>query len=76
MGEDCEPSEGGCCNALTCKFVESGTSCRAAGGDCDLQDFCSGTSATCDDLVKDAGVECAPAKGVCLPAAVCSGDSG
>src|SRR5437899_3022932 len=38
--------------------VAAGISCRASGGECDIGDTCTGTSATCPDTKKSAGTAC------------------
>ncbi len=38
--------------------VAAGISCRASGGECDVGDTCTGTSATCPDTKKSAGTAC------------------
>lgn len=46
-----------CCDA--CAFRPAGAECRAALGDCDLPEVCSGSSARCPpDLGKPAGSNC------------------
>eukprot|EP00929_Paragymnodinium_shiwhaense_P002450 TRINITY_DN10270_c0_g2_i1.p1 TRINITY_DN10270_c0_g2~~TRINITY_DN10270_c0_g2_i1.p1 ORF type:complete len:1288 (+),score=231.96 TRINITY_DN10270_c0_g2_i1:74-3937(+) len=65
-----------CCDDSTCDFKASGTVCRAAVGNCDEQETCSGTSGLCPaDVGKAWGTECTAADGVasscygkvCLP---------
>lgn len=41
----CDDSNEDCCS--NCQFASSGTVCRASTGQCDPQETCSGTSATC-----------------------------
>src|SRR5437016_1118140 len=62
-GEDCDQgasngTAGSCCSA-SCRFVTSGTICRAAANECDVAESCTGSSATCPgDTVKAAGTAC------------------
>src|SRR6266404_3471303 len=62
-GESCDlgvnnGATGSCCTA-SCTFVPSSTVCRAAVNECDIQETCTGTSATCPaDAVKAAGTAC------------------
>ncbi|CAL1600078.1 unnamed protein product [Knipowitschia caucasica] len=45
LGSQC--AQGRCCE--NCQFRAAGTVCRRAGGECDLPEFCSGTSEVCPD---------------------------
>ena len=59
--EQCDPGAnvaGDCCTA-GCAYESGGTSCRAAAGECDTAETCSGSSASCpaDDFVT-AGTGC------------------
>lgn len=57
-GAVCDPSNEGCCS-LQCQFASSGTVCRASTGQCDPQETCSGTSATCpSDQTEPDGKSC------------------
>ncbi|KAL7983104.1 hypothetical protein Chor_010446 [Crotalus horridus] len=48
---------GSCCEE--CKLLTEGTVCRAAVSDCDLDEYCSGTSETCPpDVFKQNGMPC------------------
>ncbi|XP_042315952.1 disintegrin and metalloproteinase domain-containing protein 9-like isoform X2 [Sceloporus undulatus] len=48
---------GSCCEK--CKFSEEGTVCREAMSECDLPEYCNGTSAECPpDLYKQDGMPC------------------
>ena len=50
--------------------------CRAAAGDCDVAESCSGSSAACPvDGFKSASVECRASTGICDPAENCTGSS-
>lgn len=42
----CDPSNEDCCLS-TCQFATAGTVCRASTGECDPQETCSGTTASC-----------------------------
>ncbi|XP_069414234.1 disintegrin and metalloproteinase domain-containing protein 1a-like [Ovis canadensis] len=64
----CNP--GPCCNA-TCQYERTGRSCRPASGECDLPEFCLGTSGECPpDTYKQDGSVCMGGyycvKGVCM----------
>ncbi|XP_045697008.1 LOW QUALITY PROTEIN: disintegrin and metalloproteinase domain-containing protein 1a-like [Phyllostomus hastatus] len=51
-------SSGPCCNQL-CQFVRRGTPCRHALGECDLPEFCNGTSKECPpNSYKQDGTPC------------------
>ena len=48
-----------CCNATTCQFRSYGTPCRAASGQCDIEEYCSGYSSVCpDDTILQDGSSC------------------
>ena len=59
-------STGACCNS-TCQFRAYGTTCRAATGECDIAEYCSGDSGECpaDDHRLD-GTACASNTGYCF----------
>ncbi|KAM5311670.1 disintegrin and metalloproteinase domain-containing protein 1a-like [Glossophaga mutica] len=51
-------SSGPCCNQL-CQFAAKGTACRRALGECDLPEYCSGTSGECPpNSYKQDGTPC------------------
>lgn len=54
----CDPSNDGCCTRQ-CQYQAAGTVCRASTGQCDPQEVCTGTNATCpaDQTAKD-GTNC------------------
>ena len=55
-------ASGECCDTNTGQFKSSGNLCRDAIHQCDLPDYCSGTSATCGaDMFKADGTSCAEA---------------
>src|SRR5947199_2394183 len=64
-GEDCDlgnalnGAAGSCCKN-NCTFESSTTTCRAAAGECDLPETCTGSSATCpaDGPRKASGTAC------------------
>lgn len=63
-GSVCDDSNEDCCRQ--CQFASAGTVCRATTGQCDPQETCSGTAATCpaDQTLEDGtdcgnGLECA-----------------
>src|SRR5438034_2037931 len=78
-GEDCDQgasngTAGSCCSA-SCRFVTSGTICRAAANECDVAESCTGSSATCPaDAVKAAGTACTDEGNPCT-SDVCDGTS-
>eukprot|EP00928_Gymnodinium_smaydae_P013473 TRINITY_DN14911_c0_g1_i1.p1 TRINITY_DN14911_c0_g1~~TRINITY_DN14911_c0_g1_i1.p1 ORF type:complete len:1014 (-),score=140.30 TRINITY_DN14911_c0_g1_i1:189-3170(-) len=48
-----------CCDAGTCQFKAAGTECRAATGECDVAETCSGASGICPaDMGKKIGESC------------------
>jgi hypothetical protein len=64
QGSVCDDSNEDCCRQ--CQFATAGTVCRATTGQCDPQETCSGSSATCpaDQNLEDGtdcgnGLECA-----------------
>ncbi|KAM3837825.1 disintegrin and metalloproteinase domain-containing protein 9-like [Vipera latastei] len=61
--EDCQLKpganclQGSCCEE--CKLLKEGTVCREAASDCDLDEYCSGTSETCPpNVFKQNGMPC------------------
>ena len=75
-GEACDPAAGGACCTTTCEFKPASTECRAAAGDCDVAEVCTGAGAECpaDEFVTG-GTECRGAPGDCDMAEACSGTS-
>ena len=58
-------SAGACCTS-TCQFVSYGTECRAASGECDIAEYCSGDSSDCPaDETKLDGTSCSGNTGYC-----------
>lgn len=57
QGSVCDDANEDCCN--NCQFATNGTVCRTSTGQCDPQEVCSGTSASCpaDKTEKD-GTDC------------------
>lgn len=53
-------------------FRSQGTVCRAAAGVCDVDDVCTGSSASCAQVFKSGDV-CRPASGVCDAEEKCNG---
>ena len=52
-------SDGECCDTSTGQYKAAGNLCRASMHQCDLADYCSGSSATCDgDVFKADGTPC------------------
>ncbi len=69
-GEDCDG--GDCCN-VDCTFATG--ECRAAAGDCDVAESCTGTSADCPaDAFASTSTMCRPAAGDCDVADNCDGN--
>ena len=66
---------GDCCNS-TCQYKAYGTTCRAADGECDIAEYCSGDSGECptDDHKLD-GTACASNTGYCYEGVCPSHDS-
>ena len=55
---------GACCQS--CKFKTHGTTCRNATNECDLLEYCSGSSSQCPaDLYRQNGKSCASGQGYC-----------
>ncbi|XP_025789430.1 LOW QUALITY PROTEIN: disintegrin and metalloproteinase domain-containing protein 1-like [Puma concolor] len=58
LKENAKCSPGPCCNE-TCGFAEKGFICRPALGECDLPEYCDGTTAICPhDTYKQDGTTC------------------
>ena len=76
--DDCLDSEvcltGYCDGAGACGFEPDTTECRTAAGDCDLTEYCTGSSADCPADAKSTA-ECRVSGGVCDPAEICDGIS-
>ena len=69
--DSCTPGTG-CSNVPG----NAGATCRAAAGDCDLAETCTGTSAVCPaDAVRPSGDTCRPSAGACDVAESCDGSS-
>ena len=69
-------SSGDCCNTSAELFSPNGTVCRPKNGDCDIEEYCTGSSAECpDDTFLDAGTVCSDADDLCENDAICSGNS-
>ncbi|KAM5264105.1 disintegrin and metalloproteinase domain-containing protein 2-like [Ctenodactylus gundi] len=62
---DAECDSGPCCN--NCKFKEKGNECRASQGECDLVEYCNGTSASCpEDVFVINGHPCGNEEWLCI----------
>ena len=46
-GEQCESTFDDCCDSTTCQFKPSTSVCREPASDCDVVEFCTGSSAAC-----------------------------
>ena len=65
-----------CTPGVGCSNVpgNAGATCRAAAGDCDLAETCTGTSASCPaDAVRPSGDTCRASAGQCDVAETCDG---
>ncbi|WP_232537532.1 hypothetical protein [Cystobacter fuscus] len=68
--QQCNPSV----STSSWSFKPATTQCRAAGGVCDVAEYCTGNSASCPaDAVVNAGTSCRAAAGNCDVAEVCDG---
>lgn len=75
-GEVCEITQGPCCKRDCTGYESSAKACRPAVSDCDVAEYCSGSSATCgNDGFKSAGTLCRASAGTCDVAETCSGQS-
>jgi MYXO-CTERM domain-containing protein len=69
----CSTASGATTNG-TCATLSSATVCRAADGDCDVAESCTGSSAICPaDAVADSSVVCRSSDGDCDLAEYCDG---
>lgn len=56
-GSVCDDANEDCCN--NCQFATNGTVCRSSTGECDPQETCTGTSASCpEDQTQPDGSDC------------------
>ena len=56
---------GDCCDS-SCQFVAYGTTCRSAGGECGILEYCSGQDGTCpQDLHRQSGQACNSNQSLC-----------
>jgi uncharacterized repeat protein (TIGR01451 family) len=83
-GQQCHTKTGACDQDMICDgmadtcpnvFLPNTTVCRAALTNCDIPEFCDGTTANCDpvDLVQPTGTVCRPPAGMCDVAELCNG---
>ncbi|KAM8924584.1 disintegrin and metalloproteinase domain-containing protein 8 [Pelodytes ibericus] len=64
LKEGAECAQGECCQK--CKIRSVGEMCRKKKGDCDLPEYCTGTSAECpEDAFQENGVICGYGSGYC-----------
>ncbi|XP_004441239.1 PREDICTED: disintegrin and metalloproteinase domain-containing protein 2 [Ceratotherium simum simum] len=69
-GSDC--ADGLCCSQ--CNFMAKGEECRTSFGECDLTEYCNGSSASCqDDLYVQNGHPCGENQWICLDGKCVSG---
>ncbi|MCP4675351.1 MAG: hypothetical protein GY854_07570 [Deltaproteobacteria bacterium] len=60
----------------TCRLKAAAVVCRAAAGDCDQPETCTGSSAACpEDTFQSSGTVCRPSAGLCDVAESCTGTS-
>jgi len=72
--EDC--TSGACCDTKTHKFRPNTYVCRGKNGTCDVEENCTGRSASCpDDKYAPNTTLCATHSGVCEEDAYCTGKS-
>lgn len=69
----CDGACESCSDAGACRFFGSGTRCRDAGGDCDLDEFCTGDAGACPADVRRSATLCRASVGACDLGAVCDG---
>src|SRR5439155_1556779 len=69
--DDGNLANGDCCSSA-CTIEAAGTVCRAAAGACDVQETCTGSSATCPADAKSTAV-CRPSAGICDVVESCDG---
>ncbi|XP_057553517.1 disintegrin and metalloproteinase domain-containing protein 2 [Hippopotamus amphibius kiboko] len=61
-----------CCDS--CSFIEKGQVCRLSSDECDLSEYCNGTSAACqEDVYVQDGHPCADNQWICLSGKCMSG---
>ncbi len=75
LGTGTNGSGTACCNT-NCTFRASGQVCRTTAGVCDVQETCTGSSATCPaNGFANSSTPCRPSAGVCDPTENCTGSS-
>jgi hypothetical protein len=77
-GEQCDEGAangtGGSCCTTSCTLVAGGTVCRAASGQCDVAEQCTGSSGFCPgDTFQTAGTSCGDAGTECTVQDTCDG---
>lgn len=74
IGWKCQCSSGVCCDG--CGYRPGSYICRAKNGDCDLAEFCTGSSTSCPtDKFRDNSYTCRSSRGDCDVAEKCNGSS-
>ncbi|XP_072280006.1 disintegrin and metalloproteinase domain-containing protein 8 isoform X2 [Pyxicephalus adspersus] len=64
LNEGAECAQGECCRQ--CKIRPVGEMCRRRKGECDLPEYCTGTSAECpEDAFQENGLACSSGNGYC-----------
>lgn len=75
--EQCDSPFGPCCDDETCRYKTAETVCRAAAGECDVLETCSGEAAECPlDLHQSEGTACIDGtciNGICTEGPIASG---
>lgn len=72
--ELCDYNIDQCCGPTCTSILPASTLCRPANGDCDVAEYCTGTSGQCPaDAFRPANYTCRNAVGVCDAPETCSG---
>uniref|UniRef100_A0A8C6HG89 Disintegrin and metalloproteinase domain-containing protein 2 n=1 Tax=Mus spicilegus TaxID=10103 RepID=A0A8C6HG89_MUSSI len=72
LSDGSECSSGVCCNS--CKLKQKGEVCRLAHDECDVTEYCNGTSEVCEDLFVQNGHPCENRKWICINGTCQSGE--
>ena len=72
--EECSCSSGVCCDG--CDYRAKGRTCRSVDGDCDVAEYCTGSSSSCpSNKFKSSSTVCRGVAGDCDVAEYCTGSS-
>ena len=72
--EECSCSSGVCCDG--CDYRAKGRTCRSVDGDCDVAEYCTGSSSSCpSNKYKSSSTVCRGVAGDCDVAEYCTGSS-